>query len=135
MSTVDPLRIDGLKDFQAALRAAGDGLQKRLRVVFNEAADVIVSAARPGIPRRSGTLAGSLRASSGQREATVTLGKAKTPYAGWIEFGGRVGRKQSIVRRFVAGGRNLYPAVTRRRAEIETVMARGLERLADEAGL
>ena len=135
MATVDPIKIEGLVDFQAAIRRAEDGLQKQLRVVFNEAAEIVVGSGRPFIPRRSGRLANTFRASSGQRNATVTLGTASTPYAGWIEFGGRVGRNQSVRRPFVPGGRSMYPAVKREEAEILAVMAEGLNRLADEAGL
>jgi hypothetical protein len=65
----------------------------------------------------------------------VSLGKAKTPYAGWIEFGGRVGPNQSVRRPFVPGGRSMYPAVKREEAKIREVMADGLNRLADKAGL
>lgn len=135
MATVDPIKITGLVDFQRAVKLAEDGLQKQLRVVFNEAAEIVVGSGRPFIPRRSGRLAATFRASSGQRNATVTLGKAATPYAGWIEFGGRVGPNQSVRRPFIPGGRSMYPAVKREEAEIMAVMAAGLNRLADEAGL
>lgn len=135
VSTVDPIRIQGLREFQSALRYAEDGLQKELRAVFNDAAGIVVGGARPRLPRDSGALAASLRATSGQRNATVTLGKAKTPYAGWIEFGGRVGRKRSVSRPFIKAGRTLYPTVRRREDDIRDVMAEGLTRLADRAGL
>lgn len=135
MAAVDPIKIEGLVDFQRAVKLAEDGLQKQLRVVFNEAAEIVVGSGRPFIPRRSGALAATLRASSGQRNATVSLGKAKTPYAGFVEFGGRVGPNQSVRRPFVPGGRSMYPAVKREEAEIMAVMAKGLNRLADEAGL
>lgn len=135
MAAVDPIKIEGLVDFQRAIKSAEDGLQKQLRLVFNEAADIVVGSGRPFIPRRTGALAATLRASSGQRNATVSLGKAKTPYAGFIEFGGRVGPNQSVRRPFVPGGRSMYPAVKREEAEILAVMAKGLNRLADEAGL
>ena len=135
MSTIDPIKIRGLKEFQASLRAAEDGLQKQLRIVFNEAADVVVSSARPLIPHRSGRLAGSLRASSGQRDASVKMGGAKLGYAGWIEFGGRVGPKKSVRRPFVPAGRTMYPAVRREDTKLTDVMEKGLNRLAQEAGL
>jgi hypothetical protein len=135
MSTIEPIRISGLAEFQKALRNAGDGLQKQLRLVFNDAADIVVPRARPRLPRRTGALQASLRASSGQRDARVTLGKAKTPYAGFIEFGGRVGRNKSVRRPFIVGGRTIYPAVRSEEAQIAEAMAKGLNRLADEAGL
>jgi hypothetical protein len=135
MATVDPLRIEGLRDFQRALRDAENGLQKQLRVVFNDAADIVVGSARPFIPTRTGALAGTLRAASGQRDATVALGRGKTTrYAGWVEFGGRRGRSEAR-RPFVKGGRSMYPAVRREEAELSAVMAAGLNRLADQAGL
>lgn len=130
------IKIDGLKDFQKALKNAEDGLQKQLRIVFNEAADLVVDGARPDVPVRSGKLRASLRASSQQRSARVTLGRGKTAnYAGWIEFGGRVGIRRSVSRRVVKEGRSMYPAMVKRSQTIHEVMAAGLIRLADEAGL
>lgn len=132
---IDRIKIDGLRDLQAALKAADGESQKQIRVVLNDAADIVVGTARPLIPRRSGKLASSLKVASGQREAAVKLGAAKIPYAGWIEFGGRVGRKESVTRRYVRGGRTVYPSVRRREAEITAAMEAGLTRLAEEAGL
>lgn len=133
--TVDPIKIDGLRDLQAGLRAADGESQKQIRLVLNDAADIVVGHARPLIARRTGKLAASLKAASGQRDATVKLGGARIPYAGWWEFGGRVGRRRSIVRRFVPAGRTVYPAVVSREPEITRVMVTGLDRLAAEAGL
>lgn len=132
---IDPIKIGGLRDLQSGLKAADGESQKQIRLVLNEAADVVVGHARPLMPRRSGRLVGSLKAASGQREASVKLGGAKVPYAGWIEFGGRVGRDQSVVRRFVRGGRHVYPAVAAREVELTKIMGDGLTRLALEAGL
>ena len=134
-TVIDPIKIDGLRDLQAALKAADGESQKQIRVVLNEAAEIVVAGARPLIPRRSGKLAASLKAASGQRDANVKLGGAKLGYAGWIEFGGRVGRNQSVRRPFVPAGRSVYPAVRRREADISRVMEDGLTRLAQSAGL
>lgn len=48
----------------------------------------IVAAAAQGIaPRKSGQLAGSIRAGKAKTRAVVRAGGARTPYAGPIEFG------------------------------------------------
>lgn len=129
--TTDPIRITGLKDFQRSLKEAEATLPRTLRLIFNEAADVVVDAASPNVPRRTGALRASLRATSQQRSARVTLGKGKTAqFAGVIEFG-----DPKRGRPFVKGGRAIYPGFVRKRAEVLDVMTAGLNRLADEAGL
>ena len=46
--TVDPIKINGLTQFQRALKTMDGESQKQLRVVFNRAADLIVREAPAG---------------------------------------------------------------------------------------
>jgi hypothetical protein len=135
MPTVEPVKIDGLRQFQAALRSMEDGLQKELRVVLNAAADLVIADARPKIPRRTGAAAASLKARSGQREAKIQAGGSKAPYFGWLDYGGRVGPAKSVSRPFIRGGRYIYPAFSRNRAKVTDVMVDGLADLARRSGL
>lgn len=135
MATVDPIRISGLRDFQAALRQMDGETQKQLRVVLNEAADIIARPAKAAQPTRTGKLQKSLNTRSSQREARVVLGGARVPYAGWVEFGGRVGVKRSVSRRFIPEGRTLYPQLSKRRTQILEALQDGLVTLARNAGL
>lgn len=125
----------GIREFQRSLRQMEDGLQKELRPVFNGAAQVVVDAARPKVPRRTGAAAASLKVRSSQREGRLAAGGRRAPHYPWLDFGGNVGPNDSVSRPFVTIGRYVYPAVVDQQAEIQEVMSQGLTRLAGQAGL
>jgi hypothetical protein len=129
------VKIEGLREFQASLRRMDRDLPKQLRVVLNEAAEVVVEGARPKIPRRTGRAAASLRVQSSQRESRVAAGGARVPYYGWLDFGGSVGRKRSIRRPFLRDGRYIYPTFRDRRATFQRILEKGLHDLATKSGL
>jgi hypothetical protein len=135
LPAVDPIKVDGLRDLQASLKAMDGDSQKLLRLVLNDAADIVVQGAGRLIPRRSGRARASLKAQSSQREARVKEGSAKAPYAPWLDFGGRVGRNNSVKRPFLREGRFVYPTYNRRKPWIHDRLARGLEDLIRGAGL
>lgn len=131
------IKVDGLREFQSAMRAVDKNLPKELRLMFNEVASTVVNAARPMVPARTGTARASIRAKSQQRAAIVQGGgTVKAPYYGWLDFGGHVGRRHSVSRPKVGkDGRYIYPAYIAHRPEIERQLAEGLSRLVRESGL
>jgi bacteriophage HK97-gp10 putative tail-component len=129
------IRIEGLIDFQKALRAADAMLPRELRLIFNDAATMVADAARPMMPSRTGALRASLKAASQQRVGQVKEGSARVPYAGFIDFGGAVGRHKSVHRPFIAGGRYMSPAYRANRSKIEEMLATRLLELARRSGL
>lgn len=129
------LRIEGLREFQAKLKAADGQTQKRLRLVLNSAADLIVTGARPLVPVRTGKAANSLKAQSSQRLARVKAGGAKVPYYGWLDFGGSVGRQNSIHRPFLKDGRYIYPTYDANRPQILNIIEDGLSEIITGAKL
>lgn len=142
MPLVEPIKIENLRELQSALKQLDGESQKQIRVVFNEAAEIIVEGARRLVPRGpSGDARASLKAMSGQREAKVVGGGRKAPYYPWLDFGGRVGRGRtglntgSVHRKFIESGRYIYPTLSRNRQEILETMAEGLARAARDAGL
>ena len=135
MAVRDPVRIEGLRELQKALKTMDGQSQKRLRIVLNGAADLVVQAANPRIPRRTGRAAASMRPSSGQREASVKAGGGRVPYFGFLDFGGNVGRGDSVKRPFIRDGRYLYPAYRDRKAAIREKISKGLDDLIRDAGL
>lgn len=134
-AAVDPVKIVGLREFQAALKQMDGETQKQLRVVLNRAADMVTADAARKVPTRSGRARASLRAQSSQREAKVVGGSKKVPYYGWLDFGGRIGRDQKTRRPYVQGGRFMYPAFVANRDAIYQALADGLADLARDAGL
>lgn len=141
MPVPDPIRIDGLREFQAALKAMDGETQKKLKVVLDSAAQAVVGGASRRVPVRTGRARASLRAQSSQREAKVVGGSKKVPYYGFLDFGNDpkrghgVGRKDSHPRRFLAEGRYMYPAFEANRQSIYKALQNSIVELATDAGL
>jgi hypothetical protein len=135
VSTIDPIKVSGLKEFQRALKQMDGESQKQLRVVLNQSAETVAVGAARRVPRRTGRAAASLRAQSSQREARVMGGSKKVPYYGWLDFGGRIGRDKSQRRPFVQSGRYMYPTFAANRDSIYKALQKGLAELARTAGL
>jgi phage gpG-like protein len=129
------VNVRGVKELQAALRQVETKLPRELRVAFNDAARSVVSRAGGQVPKRTGRLSSSVRAASTQRTGRVAMGSAAVPYAGFIEFGGRVGRNKSVNRQFVRRGRYLFPAAMRERDTVIRDLENALEGLIRRAGL
>lgn len=141
MSVVEPIRVAGLRDFQAGLKAMDGESQKLLRVVLNDAAELVVTAAKPRVASKTGAARASIKAASSQREARIKAGGAKVPYYGFLDFGGRVGRGRTgprtgnVNRPFLREGRYIYPAYSAVRPRVQAAMEKGLADLAAGAGL
>jgi len=130
------VNIVGLREFQRALRDIDKGLPKQIRLILNEATELVIVTARPHIPTKTGRAKSSLKARSSQREARVALGGGRAPWTPWLDFGGegkRPGRPPA--RPFIKQGRYLYPALEARRADITQKMSEGLDALGRESGL
>lgn len=133
--TMDPLKISGLREFQAALKSMDGESQKKLRLVLNQAAEIVATGARRRMPSRTGRARASVKASSSQREARVKGGGAKAPYYPWLDFGGAVGREKSVKRRYYPDGRFIFPAYSAQQDNIAKLLEARLVELAKESGL
>jgi hypothetical protein len=132
----EQVSVTGLREFQRQLRDMDAALPKRIRLVMNEAAQVVIEYARPRIPRRTGRAAGSIKARSTQRTAGVAIGGRRAGYYPWLDFGGQGKRKgRPPARPFIKEGRYLYPALRVKRDELTEIMSSGLAGLAKDAGL
>jgi hypothetical protein len=120
---IEPVRIEGIRELQRALKQMDGESQKRLRTVFNTAADIVAQGAARKVPRKSGAARASIRVGSSQREARVKAGNArKAPYYPWLDFGGAVGKGRSVKRPFAKSGRYIYPTFTENRDEIMSTL-------------
>lgn len=135
MATIEPVKVENLKELQWALKRTTDGMQKRMRLVLNEAAQVVVDDVQGLVPRRTGAARASIKARSGQREAVIQAGGRKAPWYPWLDFGGKVGRNRSVERRFIKEGRYIWPTLDRKRTVILEMIDEGMADLAREAGL
>lgn len=132
MSAGTEIKIEGLREFQASMRAIDKDLPKGLRVMFNDVVTIVANAARPSVPTLSGAAAASIKPQSTQRVGQVKAGGARVPYYAWLDFGGRAGH---VHRPFIKTGRYLFPAYKAHKPEIETALEEGLMGLARGSGL
>ena len=82
------VRVEGAKELRRALRRAENDLEKKaLKEAHAAGARLVAAAATQIVPKVSGTLAGSIRASGTQTKGIVRAGRKSVPYAGVIHFG------------------------------------------------
>lgn len=82
----DGVRVEGARELRAALKRAGEDVGD-LKAAHADAASIVATFAGASAPRRSGRLAGSIRASGTTSKAIVRVGKKSVPYASVIHWG------------------------------------------------
>lgn len=132
---VEAIRIEGLREFRAGLKAMDKDLPKGIRVALNSVVDIVVDDARPRIPRRSGRAANSLKSQSTQSKARIKAGGSRAPYFPWLDFGGRTGPGGSVQRPFFKKGRYVWLSFADKRAEVTHALDGALGDVARGAGL
>ncbi len=100
-------------ELASALRNVSEDIADLVASELEDIAKGVVSDARAKVPHRTGAAQASYRANG----TAVSMGDV--PYVPWLEFGGKVGRKNSVSRPYKRGGRYLYPAISANLADIE----------------
>lgn len=133
----EPVRVQGLRDFSRNLKKIDKDLPKALRIALNEAANVVVDDAKPHIPRRTGRAASTLKAKSTRALVRVSGGGRRAPYYPFLDFGGVVGRGNSVVRPFKKEGRYIYKSYFRQleTGEFESALENALLNVVRKAGI
>jgi hypothetical protein len=135
VATIEPIKIEGLAEFNRNLRKLDSDLPKALRLAHNEAANIIVEWAQPKVPRKTGRAMRSVKAKSTRTESRVQGGGNRVPYYPWLDFGGRVGPKRNITRQFRKGGRYIYPGLGANYQRIHDELTEQLIDVARQAGV
>ena len=83
------VRVENLREVQREVRRMADaGLKSELKKANRDAASVVASGAQAIVPRKSGTLQGSIKPTNTLNYGAVRAGSAvKVPYAGVIHYG------------------------------------------------
>jgi hypothetical protein len=131
----DPIKVDGLDQFLRELDAMDRALPKALRLAMGTAAQIVVDDARPRIPSLSGAARGSVRVQSAETFARVIGGSTRAPYYPWLDFGGAVGRNNSIRRPYLKDGRYIYRAHEQNQGRYVEVLTDALRDAAAQAGI
>lgn len=122
------IQVEGLRELSKALRNLEDKeLPKQLRLANKKAAEVVAQEAKTRVPVRTGNLQRSIKATASRTSASVKMGSAKVPYAGWIEFGGSIKfktRDAVLTREVVKGGRYIRPSAQDKHLTIMAIYER-----------
>jgi len=127
------IRVSGLRELNRSLRSLDKEAPKALRLAGNKAALIIVNEAKPKVPigpAAGGHAATSIKAASTRTAARVSAGSKRFPYMPWLDFGGRVGRNKTTVRKFIKTGRYVWKAYDDRRDEIVRTLSYELKKAA-----
>lgn len=128
---------DGIPYALACVEAIGHTAPAALDNVIDESAQEVAQRTRvrmPMGPVQHGHLRNDVGVERGELQAKVSHGGPRFPYAGWLEFGGNVGRRHAVHRQWIPGGRYLYPALRTVRPGLEPRMHEAMREAAREAG-
>lgn len=126
------VRIDGHKEARKKIRGILDEMDQQaargeLKVMNQEAAEIVRDRALGLVPVVSGKLRDSVRAAGAQKSGRVRAGFKRVPYAGPIHFGWAA--------RNIEPNLFLYDALDQRRYEVLTHYDRQLDTLIKKYGL
>lgn len=102
------LQIKGLTETQAAItesaRKLADGVPELEEKLADDMANLARRKARTG--SKSGRAMGTIRAMGSAVSAGMDI-----DYYGFFDFGGKVGYKKRVIRKYIRSGRYLFPAI------------------------
>jgi hypothetical protein len=137
--SVEVITISGLREFRKSLKDMDPELAKRIRLVGNEAAKLIVADAQPKVPLgpgRKGHARYSIKVRSTQAAVRVSEGGNRYPYMPWLDFGGTIRQLHRKIRRpFRYEGRFIWSSWDGKQDQVRQLLADGLAELAKDAGL
>lgn len=114
MPSAQLIKAGQVSELETALRELSDDMADLVLSELEDIAKDVAADARKRVPYRSGAAQASYRA----KGSALSIGEG-VPYVPWLEFGGRVGRKDSVSRPYKRGGRYLYPTIAEQMADIE----------------
>ncbi len=131
----DPVRVEGLRELNRALRQISRELPRGLRIAMNEAVEVVADAAASDVPTLTGAAAASIVPRSTRTAARIKAGGRRAPYYPWLDWGGSVGPQKSVHRPFVREGRYLFPAYVEHRDAMVQRLEEALVEVVTAAGI
>jgi hypothetical protein len=123
-------KVVGLAELGRAFRKLDAELPVEANRRLAGIAGIVASIVRGMLPHRLGVAADSVQAS----DEGLTLGGPSAPYYPWLDYGGNVGRKRSVHRPYVSGGRYLYPTLKAQAGETARALEDAAADVARKAG-
>lgn len=131
--------VEGMAEWRKALGQIDKQLQKDFRTRIKAVADEVAADARQRVPVKSGRARRSVKAGVSGNRAYIQEGGNAAPYSRWLDFGGVLkptgGRKNTIIRPVIKGGRYLYPAINANEDRIRRGAEKAFEDTARQLGL
>lgn len=124
MASRDVFDVAQLSELRTALRDVSDEVADVVASLMEDIAKGVASDARSRVPHRTGRAQASYRA----RGMSIEFGDG-VPYVPWLEFGGKVGRKDSVKRPYNRKGRYVYPAIADNAADVAEKVADLIEQI------
>ncbi len=118
------VEVVGARELRRALRTLPKEYRRELAAIHKKAVKPVVDTAKVIAPRRSGRLAGSIRALGSQTQGQVAVGKKSVPYAGVIHYG--------WAERNIAAQPFLEDALDRRQNAVLVIWVKNQNRLLDK---
>lgn len=154
MAVVAEVNVTGLRELRSALRKVDKSLLPELRDELKGAVEIVAADVRSSMPKDTGRAAASVRAVARGNTIYLVGGKARVPYYGWLEFGGKLPDKRPRTKKALAGngfgpvakakgavrdkvreGRYMYPAIRRKTPQIVEAAGDAFDNAARKAGL
>lgn len=130
----DPIRIQGLEEFNDQLRELEKNIPGIIRRVSEKFSDDVRSFAQSRIPRQSGRARKSIKVETKSNIVRVVGGSPRVPYYGWLEFGGTVGvGGDSVRRKWERKGRYIYEGYFQKKNQLPEIMEAILSEGVEEA--
>lgn len=131
------IEVQGAKTVIRELVRMGDEMKLQVKKVHLESAQVVSRRAEHLVPRRTGRLAGTIRATGTQRGGYVRAGRKSVPYAGPIHFGwpNRPNNAKEWRGGPIRPNPFLYAALESRRMDVESRFWQALMKAQKRAGL
>lgn len=126
--------VTGLRELNKALKAADQEAADAMKAAMKLIAEGVAGDVRGRVPRLTGKAAASYKPRGGVKGAAIAFGGSKAPYAPWLDFGGAVGRRKSVRRPVVSGGRYLYPAIADNMSDVQEKVAKAISDITGQYG-
>jgi|SRR5215471_2652478 len=97
------IRVSGVDELRKGTRLLADEIHVKATNTLEGTARYRAGSVQAAVPRVKGWLAASVAVTPAEDRFDASIGDTRTPYAGWIEFGGSRGRP------YIPEGRYLYP--------------------------
>jgi len=123
------VKVDNLQPLRKALRAVDKDALRDVQTVTKRAAEVVAVEARSRAPRRTGRLAGSIRATTSGARGIV---RSPLPYAPVHEYGGTIEPRGTPIR--IKRREYITGALEEKQDQVRDELARGFNEVARRHG-